>query len=67
MMNVHPVEIGVRTYRVDFDREQVFVEVRRWDRAPRRRLIPWTGPRAMEARLLARTGSRAEAWRNPAA
>ena len=66
-MSVHHVEIGVRTYRIDFDHEQVFVEVQRWDRAPRLRLISWNGPRAMEARIIARKAIRAETWRHPAA
>ena len=66
-MSVHPVEIGVRTDLIDFDHEQVFVEVQRWDRAPRLRLISWNGPRAMEARIIARKAIRAETWRHPAA
>ena len=64
------VVIGVRKYLVDLDGEHVYVLARSNPDAPHSkeflREIPWTGPKAMEARQLALQGLRAERRRQVA-
>ena len=62
------VKIGIKTYTVDLDGEHVYTTARSNPDAKHSkeylREIPWMGPKAMEARRLARQGLRTEAWRN---
>lgn len=59
------VMLGVRRYIVDFDGEHVYVIAQRNPDLPGKeflREIPWNGPKAMEARIIARKGIR---YHNP--